>query len=65
MKTISIDLITQVKEIREKTGISTKAALEIIADTGVYEASELPDPATMDAIIRDLDEKHSKEKAHV
>ena len=65
MRTISMDLINQVREIREKAGISTKAALEIMADTGVCCASQLPDPAIMDAILRGLNKKHSKEKTRV
>ncbi len=62
MKKISMDLITTVKELKEKTGISTKLALSILIDTGVYRAKELPNVETMDAILRGLKTKNKKEK---
>ncbi len=66
MKTISMDLINQVKEIKEKTGISTRSAMEILSDTGVCKESELPDVETMDAILRGIEEKQTmKERVHV
>ncbi|MFA5518833.1 MAG: hypothetical protein WDA74_06200 [Spirochaetota bacterium] len=66
MKSISMELINQIKEIKEKAGISTKLAMEILVDTGVCEESALPDVAIMDAILRGLENKNKKrEKAHV
>lgn len=62
MKSINMDLINQVKELKEKTGLSTRSSMEILVDTGVCEKSALPDTSTMDAILRGLESKNSKKE---
>lgn len=58
---VSMDLIKQIKELKDKNGISTEAAMDLLMSTGVYKASELPDVKIMNALIRGV-EKHNKTK---
>jgi len=62
MKSINMELINQIQEIKEKSGLSTKAVMEILVDTGVCKDSALPDVSTMDAILRGLEEKRNKKE---
>ena len=62
MRIINMELITQVMELKDKNKISTKAAMDMIAETGAYKAEELPDVDSMDAIIRGL--KHKRRNSN-
>ncbi len=64
---ISMDLIRHVKELKDKNGISTKAAMDLLTDTGVCRANELPEVKIMNALIRGIDKynKSKKENAYV
>ena len=64
MRIISMNLITQVMELKDKNKISTKAAMDMIAETGAYKAGELPDVESMDAIIRGLKHKRRNSNAY-
>jgi hypothetical protein len=65
MRIINMDLINQIKELKDKAGVCTRTALEIMVDTEVCREDELPDAETMDAILRGIELKHSQEVAHV
>ncbi|MCL2154158.1 MAG: hypothetical protein FWH53_00695 [Leptospirales bacterium] len=60
MRVISMKLINQVMELKEKNKISTKAAMDMLAETGVCKAGELPDVSSMDAIIKGIKAKRNK-----
>lgn len=62
MKSISMNLIEQVRDIKEKASLSTRSAMEILVDTGVCKKEELPDVSTMDAILKGLEEKQNKKE---
>ena len=64
---ISMNLINQVKELKAKNGISTKAAMRLLVSTGVCRADEMPDVKIMKAILRGIEthNKSKKEEAYV